>query len=79
MNRDTELLNWLEQRDGWGLINDDAGRWAVASSGTQNIPDPDKPIDITTTFWIDADEWKPTIREAIEAAIKKWQEGPDGS
>jgi hypothetical protein len=67
---DTERINWLEEQEGWALVSDDAGRWAVTTSGIQNVPDSDKAIDISTTFWIEADKWKDSIRDAIDAAME---------
>jgi hypothetical protein len=67
---DTERINWLEEQEGWALVSDDAGRWAVTTSGMQNVPDSDKAIDINTTFWIEADEWKNNIRQAIDFAME---------
>ena len=70
---DTERLNWLEQKvnkgDCPGLINDDNGHWAVAFEGFQNVPDGGKPVDIDTTFFVSVQDWKDTIREAIDHAI----------
>ena len=67
---DTELLNLLELKSSQGscpcLINDDAGHWAVTENGTQNIPI-DAPCDILTTFWIEKNQWKNSVREALEA------------
>lgn len=47
------------------LVNDDNGRWAVSETGVQNIPLNDKPSDIQTTFFIEAKDWKPTVRQAL--------------
>lgn len=66
---DTELINWLESRQGSALVSDDNRHWAVSSSGFQNVPI-NPPCNIQTTFFIERDEWKPTIREAILAAIE---------
>lgn len=66
---DKERLDWLEQQDGFALVSDDAGRWAVVTDGMQNVPDPDKAIDISTSFWIEADQWKDSIREAIDVVM----------
>ncbi len=70
---DTELLDWLEDQLGVGLISDDFGNWAVTSNGMQNIPDPiperGRPGDICTSFMVAASEWRPSIREAILADI----------
>jgi hypothetical protein len=66
---DTELIDALERagKNGFcpGLINDDAGRWVISETGMQNCPNPKKAIDISTTFFIEAKEWKKTIRQAI--------------
>lgn len=67
---DTERLNWLEQQDGAALVNDDYGHWAVAFDGTQNCLD-NPPGDVTTSFWIQKEKWKDSIREAIDAAIEE--------
>lgn len=66
---DTERLDWLENNDGCGLISDDAGNWAVSCSGFQNVP-MNPPEDIQTSFFVEASEWRPSIREAIDAAIQ---------
>lgn len=68
---DKRRIDWLEQQNGFSLVSDDAGRWAVVTSGIQNSPDPDKPIEIETTFWITANEWKDSIREAIDAVMNQ--------
>ena len=64
---DTERLNWLEKQDGGALVNDDAGRWAFASDGFQNVPE-DDPSDISTTHWIEKHAWRSSIREVIDLA-----------
>ena len=68
---DKELLDWLESDYGAGLISDDAGRWVVSESGMQNVPDLDKAIDISTSFFIKAGDWRNSIREAIKVAMEK--------
>ena len=70
---DTDRLNWLEKHEGYGLISDDAGHWAVSGSGTQNVASGmrRKPIEIAATFFVEAKEWRKTIRGAIDAAIKE--------
>jgi hypothetical protein len=68
---DTERLEWLATLDGHGLISDDQGRWAVSSVGMQNLPDDDKPFDFVGNFFVKADDWRPSIREAIDAAFAK--------
>ena len=67
---DTERINWLERQDGGALVNDDAGRWAFASDGIQNVSTPDEPFDLASTWWVEDHAFKPTIREAIDTAIK---------
>jgi len=66
---DKERLDWLEKKDGYGLISDDAGRWVVSGVGMQNVPNPDEAIDIDTSFFIEAASWRPSVREAIDFAI----------
>lgn len=69
---DKEMLDWLEQQEGYGLISDDFGRWAVATAGMQNVPDDTSvPSDINSMFMISADEWRPSVREAILAAVQR--------
>lgn len=67
---DTDRIDWLEKQDGIGLISDDEGRWAVSTTGTQNLPDdPDIAFDFIGNFWVEAKDWRPTVREAIDAAM----------
>ena len=67
---DSELIDWLETQEGYGLISDDFGRWAVSSTGMQNVPDDTEVAsDICTSFFVQAHEWRSTIREAILAAF----------
>ncbi len=69
LKTDAERLDWLGQQEGYGLISDDMGRWAVSSCGTQNLPDDvDQPFDFSGSFWVVKENWRPTIREAIDAA-----------
>ncbi len=68
---DKRRLDWLESIDGMGLISDDAGRWAVSDGGMQNVPDLDSPIDISTVFTVDKEDWRNSIREAIDVAMLK--------
>lgn len=74
---DTELLDWLEfqaqQGASPGLINDDAGHWAVSFTGIQNVPE-NPPQDIMTSFFVEKHQWRPSIREAILAAIEMEKE-----
>ena len=67
---DTDRLNWLERQEGWALLSDDFGRWAVSGDGAQNVPDvPGAASDIATSFFVPKDQWYPSIRDAIDAAI----------
>lgn len=72
---DTERINWLEQMVETGscpgLINDDNGHWAVSFEGAQDCPLSDEPETITTTFFVEAHQWYPSIREAIDAAMRE--------
>lgn len=62
-----ELLNFFEKNgQGSALVSDDAGHWAVTSEGFQNVPQK-PPEDIETLFFIKADQWKPSIKEALQA------------
>lgn len=79
MVTDTERLDWLEQQEGFGLISDDFGHWAVSGDGMQNIPEGQRedPKELSTSFIVEGPAWKDSIREAIDAAMEKW-EGEDG-
>ncbi len=69
---DTERLNWLAKQDGAALLSDDFGNWTVSYDGMQNVPEnPGTPSDISTSFFIEADAWKPSVREAIDAAAER--------
>lgn len=67
---DTARLDWLEKECGSNLINDDAGRWQVSTSGFQPVP-PEGGFteDVSITSIAFHEDWKPTIREAIDAAM----------
>ena len=62
---DTERLDYLEAMEGFALLSDDQGHWAVSGDGFQNIPDP-APGDVETTFFIEKSMWKSSVREAID-------------
>ncbi len=69
---DTCRLDWLEKQDGCGLISDDAGRWAMNKCGYQNYLNPDKTISYAkSSVWVGAHEWKPSIRAAIDYAMRE--------
>lgn len=75
MPTDTERLDWLEKEaEGHALLSDDFGNWAVSMVGMQNIPDPipekGKPGDIGMSHFVKAEEWSPSIRDAIDNAMK---------
>lgn len=59
----------LEQLSDMGhcpaLIFDDNGHWAVTSAGVQDVSLEEGPSDISTCFFIEAHEWKNTVREAV--------------
>jgi hypothetical protein len=81
MKTDKELLDWLEQEaEGGALISDDFGRWAVSRMGIQSLPEGihEHPVDLQTAFWVEAVEWKPSVREAIAAAMEGDEAGADG-
>ena len=72
MPSDTERLNWLAEQEGAALLSDDFGNWTVSYDGMQNIPEkPGEPSDISTSFFVEANAWKPSIREAIDDAFAK--------
>lgn len=52
------------------LLNDDAGRWAMAFDGYQTLNTTKRPIDITTSFMVEKKYWKKTIREALIFALE---------
>ena len=57
------------------LLNDDNGHWAVTCDGFQSIPeDLDKPSDIETQFWVKANQWKDTPREALQSYLTDYDE-----
>ena len=64
---DKERLDWLEEQAGAGLVSDDNGHWAVSFVGMQNVPEGTEPQDIATNFFVEAKEWRDSIREAIDA------------
>ena len=68
---DTELLEWLESSTGYCLVSDDNGHWACVCDGIQNVPMGEDTEDIATSFWIEKDKWKNTIREAILSAMEE--------
>ena len=72
MKGDTFRLNWLEKQDGAALINDDSGHWAFASDGIQNVNTPENEYyDLASTHLVEKHAFKPSIREAIDHAIRQ--------
>lgn len=71
---DTDRLDFLEAETQRGacpcLIYDDNGHWTVAYEGTQQVPEGDGPQDFTATIWVLAQDWRGSIREAIDAAME---------
>ena len=47
------------------LIFDDNGHWAVSESGLQTVPTGETPEDMTSTFIVEAMDWKKNIRKAV--------------
>ena len=69
---DTERLDWLENQQGSALLSDDNGHWAVSSTGMRNINTVNEnPIDIQSAFFTEKTEWRNSIREAIDAAMRE--------
>jgi len=66
---DTELINDLEKNLATGLVSDDRGHWAIARSGIQSIC-PNPPEDTDITLFVEKDQWKTSIREAIISWMK---------
>lgn len=58
---DTELLNWLGEQIGGGIISDFTGRWAFSFDGEWS-------------FDVESENWQPSIRQAINYAIKIMKE-----
>lgn len=70
--KDVELLAWLENQQGVNLVSDDDGRWAVSGDGFQPIPEEGGfSTDVSIVTFVDPTDWRPTIGQAIEAAISK--------
>lgn len=67
MLTDTELINWLQPKQGVNLISDDGGKWAVSDSGFQPVPDEGGFTHaVTISSFVEPEAWRDTIREAIE-------------
>ena len=72
---DTELIDFLNSQQGVNLISDDGGRWAVSGDGFQPVPEEGGFTEtVSITSFVEAEDWKPSIREALEAYIAKYPE-----
>lgn len=74
---DAERLDWIQNHICINLICDDDGNYAMASDGFQPVPAGggkgfSETVSITTI--VDPEQWKPTVREAIDYAIEKENE-----
>lgn len=47
------------------LLYDDNGHWAISSEGYQNVVIGDDPQDVNTHFFVKAENWKNSPREAL--------------
>ena len=47
------------------LLYDDNGHWAVSADGYQNVVSGDVPEDVETHFYIEAEDWKNSPKEAL--------------
>jgi len=76
---DKERFDWLEIIASAGacpgLVHDDNGHWAVSITGMQNVPEGEKPSDISTSFFVEASEWRPSARDAVDAAFLLYPAG----
>lgn len=77
LREDNKRLDWLEEQFGCGLINDDAGHWAISWEGTQSVPD-NPPQDVQTVFFIEQKDWNKSVREAIDKAKEALKPTPEG-
>lgn len=73
--KDHQRIAWLQRQSGYNLVSDDGGRWAVSGSGFQPIPEEGGfTNDVSVVTFVEPDDWKPTIAEAIDRAITKQRE-----
>lgn len=62
-----DLLDYFEDYgEGCALISDDDGRWAVVCDGFQTMPS-GLPQHVEAAFIVAAGDWKPSVREALQA------------
>lgn len=71
----SKVLNKLADR-GYcpNLLFDDDGRWVLSFEGTQNVNFENSPIDMIITCFVESNDWKDTIEEAVEHSIGKWSD-----
>ena len=76
---DTGRIEWLEKQTRKGgcpaLVYDDNGHWALSWTGMQNVVTGKNGEEVRTSVHVPAKAWKPSIRKAIDAAIKEGQAG----
>lgn len=65
--RDAWKLVMEMVNDGWcvALLFDDDGHWSLATDGIQSVPRESGPQIISTSFWVEKDDWYDTPEEAI--------------
>lgn len=69
---DTDRLDWLEGKgNGVALIHDDNSHWTVEGTGMQNIIEDGGPFNLSTSYFCKKKNFRPTIRQAIDLAIKR--------
>ena len=76
---DRERLDWLERHAfGSGVIGDDDGRWVVPQGGMQPMPC-GKPQGGVWYYDVGPDEWRDSIRQAIDAAMDEEERDAEGN
>lgn len=74
---DTQLLDALEASASIvacpALMYDDRGYWAIALDGIKSMPEGKEPADASRIFFVAADDWRPTLREAIREYLKGYE------
>lgn len=67
---DSDRIDFIQNSlGGHALLSDDNGHWSVSFGGMQNVPEGHDPEFIATTFYVNAPDWKNSVREAIDAAM----------
>jgi len=57
------------------ILYDDNGHFAIIDEGFQTVCLDDKPSDIDTSFLIPKEDWKPTLREALNHYLHSFNTG----